>query len=283
MSTITITASDVNKLRQQTGAGMMDCRAALQETNGDFEAAIDFLRKKGQKVAAKRSDRDAKEGVVIAKTSADNTFGIVMNLTSETDFVAKNEDFIKLALSFSEAAINNNCNTLEELKATPYENLTIADKIMETVAKIGEKIDITSFERLASESVVAYNHAGYRVAVLVSLNKPMTEANQAAGKDVAMQIAAMNPVAVDPAAVPAETIAREKDIIMEQMKADPKMEGKPEEMISKIADGKINAYFKENTLLAQPFVKDGSKTVTEFLKSVEADLTVKAFSRMKIG
>ncbi|MBK8144252.1 MAG: elongation factor Ts [Bacteroidetes bacterium] len=283
MSTITITASDVNKLRQQTGAGMMDCRAALQETNGDFEAAIDFLRKKGQKVAAKRSDRDAKEGVVIAKTSADNTFGIVMNLTSETDFVAKNEDFINLALSFSDAAINNNCQTLEELKATPYENLTIADKIMETVAKIGEKIDITSFERLESESVVAYNHAGYRVAVLVSLNKPMTEANQTAGKDVAMQIAAMNPVAVDPAAVPAETIAREKDIIMEQMKADPKMEGKPEEMISKIADGKINAYFKENTLLAQPFVKDGSKTVTEFLKSVEADLTVKAFSRMKIG
>jgi elongation factor Ts len=283
MSTITITASDVNKLRQQTGAGMMDCRAALQETNGDFEAAIDFLRKKGQKVAAKRSDRDAKEGVVIAKTSADNSFGIVMNLTSETDFVAKNEDFINLALSFSDAAINNNCQTLEELKATPYENLTITDKIMETVAKIGEKIDITSFERLESESVVAYNHAGYRVAVLVSLNKTMTEANQTAGKDVAMQIAAMNPVAVDPAAVPAETIAREKDIIMEQMKADPKMEGKPEEMISKIADGKINAYFKENTLLAQPFVKDGSKTVTEFLKSVEADLTVKAFSRMKIG
>ncbi len=283
MSTITITASDVNKLRQQTGAGMMDCRAALQETNGDFEAAIDFLRKKGQKVAAKRSDRDAKEGVVIAKTSADNSFGIVMNLTSETDFVAKNEDFINLALSFSDAAINNNCQTLEELKATPYENLTIADKIMETVAKIGEKIDITSFERLESESVVAYNHAGYRVAVLVSLNKTMTEANQTSGKDVAMQIAAMNPVAVDPAAVPAETIAREKDIIMEQMKADPKMEGKPEEMISKIADGKINAYFKENTLLAQPFVKDGSKTVTEFLKSVEADLTVKAFSRMKIG
>jgi len=283
MSTITITASDVNKLRQQTGAGMMDCRAALQETNGDFEAAIDFLRKKGQKVAAKRSDRDAKEGVLIAKTSADNTYGIVMNLTSETDFVAKNEDFINLALSFSDTAVNNNVKTLEELKATEMGGVTIADKILETVAKIGEKIDITSFERLESESVVAYNHAGYRVAVLVSLNKPSTDANQSAGKDVAMQIAAMNPVAVDPAAVPAETIAREKDIIMEQMKADPKMEGKPEEMISKIADGKINAYFKENTLLAQPFVKDGSKTVTEFLKSVEADLTVKAFSRLKIG
>jgi elongation factor Ts len=154
---------------------------------------------------------------------------------------------------------------------------------METVAKIGEKIDITSFERLEGDSVVAYNHAGYRVAVLVSMNKTANDAIEAAGKDVAMQIAAMNPVAVDPASVPAETIAREKDIIMEQMKADPKMEGKPEDMISKIADGKINAYFKENTLLAQPFVKDGSKSVADFLKSVENGLTVNAFSRLNIG
>jgi elongation factor Ts len=171
MSTVTITASDVNKLRQQTGAGMMDCRAALQETNGDFEAAIDYLRKKGQKVAAKRSDRDAKEGVVIAKTSADKKSGIVINLTSETDFVAKNEDFINLALSFSETAIKNDCKSLDDLKAAAYDNITVADKIMETVAKIGEKIDITSFERLEGDSVVAYNHAGYRVAVLVSMNK----------------------------------------------------------------------------------------------------------------
>lgn len=283
MSTVTITASEVNKLRQQTGAGILDCRAALQETNGDFEAAIDFLRKKGQKVAAKRSDRDAKEGVVIAKTTADKKTGIVINLTSETDFVAKNEDFINLALSFSETAINNNCQSLDELKAAAYENITVADKILDTVAKIGEKIDITSFERLDGESVVAYNHAGYRVAVLVCLNKAANEAVETAGKDVAMQIAAMNPVAVDPAAVPAETIAREKDIIMEQMKADPKMEGKPEEMISKIADGKINAYFKENTLLAQPFVKDGSKSVGEFLKTVESGLTVSNFKRLNIG
>ena len=283
MSTIAISAQDVNKLRQQTGAGILDCKAALQETGGDFEAAIDFLRKKGQKVAAKRSDRDAKEGVVIAKTSSDNKFGIVLNLTSETDFVAKNEDFIKLALSFSDAAISNNSKSLEEFKAVQIHGVSVADKILETVAKIGEKIDVTAFERIEAESVVAYNHAGYRVAVLVALNKPSTDANQAAGKDVAMQIAAMNPVAVDPAAVPAETIAREKDIIMEQMKADPKMEGKPEEMISKIADGKINAYFKENTLLAQPFVKDGSKTVVEYLKSVENDLTVTSFARLNIG
>jgi len=280
---VTITATDVNKLRQQTGAGMMDCRAALVETNGDFEAAIDFLRKKGQKVAAKRSDRDAKEGLVIAATTADKKTGIVMNLTSETDFVSKNEDFINLALSFSKTAIDNNCSSLEDLKACAYDNITVADKLMDTVAKIGEKIDITSFERIDAESVAAYNHGGYRVAVLVAMNKAANDANQQAGKDVAMQIAAMNPVAVDPAAVPAETIAREKDIIMEQMKADPKMEGKPEEMISKIADGKINAYFKENTLLAQPFVKDGSKTVTEYLKSVENELTVTAFCRLKIG
>jgi elongation factor Ts len=262
---------------------MMDCRAALQETNGDFEAAIDYLRKKGQKVAAKRSDRDAKEGVVIAKTTADNKVGIVINLTSETDFVAKNEDFINLALSFSETAIANNCTSLDALKAAPYENITVADKILDTVAKIGEKIDITSFERVEAATVVAYNHAGYRVAVLVGMNKDHNANVETAGKDVAMQIAAMNPVALDPQSVPAETVDREKAIIMDQMKADPKMEGKPEEMLSKIADGKINAYFKENTLLAQPFVKDGSKTVSEFLKSVENDLLATSFVRLNIG
>ncbi len=282
MST-TITAADVNKLRQQTGAGIMDCRAALQETNGDFEAAIDFLRKKGQKVAAKRSDRDAKEGVVVAKTSTDGKYGIVLNLTSETDFVAKNEDFINLAIQFSESAVENNVNDLDAFKSTKMGDITIQDKIMETVSKIGEKIDITSLERLNSECVVAYNHAGYRVAVLVSLNKPLSDAVLQAGKDVAMQIAAMNPIAVDPSSVPAATIEREKAIIMEQMKADPKMEGKPEDMLSKIADGKINAYFKENTLLAQPFVKDGSKTVADYLKSIDKDLTVTSFARLNIG
>lgn len=280
---VTITAADVNKLRQTTGAGMMDCRAALQETNGDFEAAIDYLRKKGQKVAAKRSDRDAKEGLVIAQTSADHKTGIIINLTSETDFVAKNEDFIRLGLSLSETAIRNNCKSLEEFKACAYENITVEDKIMETVAKIGEKIDVTSFERMEGESVVAYNHAGYRVAVLVTLNATYNDAIEAAGKDVAMQIAAMNPVALDPASVPAETVSREKDIIMDQMKADPKMEGKPEEMLSKIADGKINAYFKENTLLVQPFVKDASKSVAEYLKSVDANLTATGFVRLNIG
>lgn len=283
MSSVTISAADVNKLRQQTGAGMMDCRAALQETNGDFEAAIDYLRKKGQKVAAKRSDRDAKEGVVIAKTSADHSYGIVLNLTSETDFVAKNEDFINLALSFADTAVANNCTSLEAFKACAYENITIEDKLMETVAKIGEKIDVTSFERIEASSVVAYNHAGYRVAVLVGLNQAYNEANETAGRDAAMQIAAMNPVAVDPSAVSEDMVAREKAIIMDTMKADPKMEGKPEEMLSKIADGKINAFFKENTLLAQPFVKDGSKSVAEYLNSVSSGLTVTQFKRLNIG
>ena len=283
MSVTTISAADVNKLRQTTGAGMMDCRAALQETNGDFEAAIDFLRKKGQKVAAKRSDRDAKEGLVIAATSADHKIGIIINLTSETDFVAKNEDFIKLGLSLSETAIKNNCQSLDEFKACAYESMTVADKIMETVARIGEKIDVTSFERLEAESVVAYNHAGYRVAVLVGLNKAYSDAIEVAGKDVAMQIAAMNPVALNPDSVPTETVEREKSIIMDLMKQDPKMEGKPEEMLSKIADGKINAYFKENTLLVQAFVKDGSKTVAEYLTSIDSTLTATAFCRLNIG
>lgn len=283
MSTVTITAKDVNELRQITGAGMMDCRAALQETNGNIEDAIDFLRKKGQKVAAKRSDRDAKEGVVIASTSADHKFGIVMNLTSETDFVAKNEDFIALAKSFCQTAVDQNIKDLESFKSSMMGNITVQDKLMETVAKIGEKIDITSFARIDDENVVAYNHAGYRVAVLVGLNKANNEATETAGKDCAMQIAAMNPVAVDPSKVSEETIAREKAIIVEQMQEDPKMAGKPEEMISKIADGKINAYFKENTLLAQAFVKDGSKTVAEYLTSVEAGLVVTDFKRLNIG
>ncbi|MEZ5045964.1 MAG: translation elongation factor Ts [Chitinophagaceae bacterium] len=283
MSTVTITAADINRLRQQTGAGMLDCRAALTETNGDFEAAIDFLRKKGQKVAAKRSDRDAKEGLVIAKTTADHKTGIVINLTSETDFVAKNEDFINLGLAFCQTAIDHNVTSLEAFKATKMGDISVQDKLMETVAKIGEKIDITSFERIDADSVVAYNHAGYRVAVLVGMNQAHNETMENTGKDIAMQIAAMNPLAVDATSVSAETIEREKAIIIDTMKEDPKMEGKPEEMIAKIAEGKLNAYFKENTLLPQAFVKDGSKTVAEYLKSVAADLQVTSFKRLNIG
>ncbi len=283
MSTVTISAADVNKLRQTTGAGMMDCRAALQETNGDFEAAIDFLRKKGQKVAAKRSDREANEGVVIAKTSADNKSGFIINLTSETDFVSKNADFQAFALSVADAAVANNINSLEELKAMAFEGSTVNDKILEQVGKIGEKIDVTFFKRVNAESVIAYNHGAYRVAVLIGLNQPYSDAMDTVGKDVAMQVAAMNPVAIDADNVSPEIVEREKNIIIDTMKADPKMEGKPEEMIAKIAEGKIGAFFKENTLTAQAFVKDGSKTVAEHLKSVHADLKVIAMEREHIG
>ncbi|MBP6455813.1 MAG: elongation factor Ts [Chitinophagaceae bacterium] len=282
MSAITITAADINKLRKQTGAGMLDCRAALEESNGDFEAAIDFLRKKGQKVAAKRSDREANEGLVLAKTNADGKKGFLMNLTSETDFVAKNEDFIKFGLSLLDTAVSNNCNSLEEFLGTKYEAITVGEKLIEQVGVIGEKIEVTQFETIEADSVVAYNHAGYRVAVLVGLNKT-GETIVAAGKDVAMQIAAMNPLAVNADSVSPEVVAREKAIIMETMQADPKMAGKPEEMLSKIAEGKIGAFFKENTLLAQAFVKDGSKSVEEFLSSVEKDLTVTEFKRLNIG
>lgn len=279
MSTVTISAAEVNKLRQQTGAGMMDCRKALMESNGDFEAAIDYLRKKGQKVAANRSDRDAKEGVVIAKANAENTYGIVMNLTSETDFVAKNAEFIAFAQEIAEIALNSKVTTIEELKAAAMSGATVGEKLMETVAKIGEKIDVSRFEQVTADAVVAYIHSGYRIGVLVGLNQAANEEVIAAGKDVAMQIAAMNPLGVDEKSVSEETIAREKAIAVEQIVA----EGKAADMAEKIAAGKLNKFFKENTLLPQAFVKDNSKTVGEYLTSVNKGLTVTTFKRIAVG
>jgi elongation factor Ts len=279
---VNITAAEINKLRQQTGAGMMDCRKALVESNGDFEAAIDYLRKKGQKVAALRSDREAKEGVVIAKTTADGKSGLLINLSCETDFVSKNAEFVAFAQSIMDLAIELNVHSLEELMAAQLGDATVADKVNDQVAKIGEKIGITRFERIEATGVAAYIHGAYRMGVLVGLNSN-TEAALEAGRDVAMQIAAMNPVAVDPESVSAEVVAREKAIVMDVIKNDPKMEGKPEEMIEKIAAGKINAFFKESTLLAQAFVKDGGKTVAEYLKSVSADLKVTEFKRVALG
>ncbi|HAK11658.1 MAG TPA: elongation factor Ts, partial [Chitinophagaceae bacterium] len=254
MSTaVAITAADINKLRQATGAGMMDCRKALTETNGDFEAAIDWLRKQGQKVAAKRSDREAKEGVVIAKTSADNKTGFVVCISCETDFVSKNADFVAFAQSIADAAVANDVKSVEELNEVTINGAKVADMINDKLAAIGEKIGVAKFERVEAPYVASYIHGAYRMGVLVALNKEAAEA----GKDVAMQIAAMNPLAVDANSIPAETIERERAIVLETMKADPKMAGKPDEMLSKIAEGKLNAFFKENTLLAQPFVKDG--------------------------
>ena len=275
MSTTTITAAEINKLRQQTGAGMMDCRKALVESDGDFEAAIDYLRKKGQKVAALRGDREAKEGVVIAKTTSDNKTGYIINVSCETDFVSKNDEYIAFAQSIMEATIKNKVESIEELNAVKIGNETIADKLNEQVAKIGEKISVSKFEKVEAPYVAAYIHGSYRMGVLVGLNK----ANEEAGKDVAMQIAAMNPIAIDQSGVSEETVARERNIAIEQIKA----EGKPAEMAEKIAVGKINKFFKESTLLAQAFVKDGNKSVADYLKTLDPDLKVVAFKRVALG
>ena len=279
MSTVNITAQDINKLRQATGAGMMDCRKALTESAGDFEAAIDWLRKQGQKVAAKRSDREAKEGVIIAQTSADNKTGFVVCISCETDFVSKNAEFVAFAQSIADAAVANNVKSAEELNEVSVNGAKVSDLINDKLASIGEKIGIAKFERVDAPFVASYIHGAYRMGVLVAL----TSANAELGKDLAMQIAAMNPVAVDPESVPAETVERERAIIIDTMKEDPKMAGKPEDMIAKIAEGKIGAFFKEQTLLAQAFVKDGSKSVGEYIKSVDGAIKVTEFKRVALG
>ncbi len=275
MSTTTITTADINKLRQQTGAGMMDCRKALTESNGDFESAIDYLRKKGQKVAALRGDREAKEGVVIAQTTKDKKTGFIINVSCETDFVSKNSEYVAFAQSIMEAVIDANIKSADNLTQLMVEGESLTDKLNEQVARIGEKISVSRFERVDAPFVAAYIHGAYRMGVLVGFNKDAEDA----GKDVAMQIAAMNPIAIDEASVPAETVAREKNIAVEQVKA----EGKPAEMAEKIAMGKINKFFKESTLLAQPYVKDSNKSVADYLKSIDADLKVIEFRRVALG
>ncbi|HRO42872.1 MAG TPA: translation elongation factor Ts [Flavipsychrobacter sp.] len=275
---VAISAAEINKLRQQTGAGMMDCRKALTETNGDFEAAIDWLRKQGQKVAAKRSDREAKEGVVIAKTSADNQTGFIVCVSCETDFVSKNADFVAFTQSIADAAVSNNVKSIEELNEVSVNGAKVSDLINDKLAAIGEKIGIVAFERVEAPYVAAYIHGANRIGVLVAMSKEAEEA----GKDVAMQIAAMNPVALNAESVLPEVIERERAIVMDTMQNDPKMTGKPQEMVAKIAEGKLNSYFKENTLLAQPFVKDAGKSVADYLKSA-GDVTVTEFKRVAIG
>lgn len=272
----TITAADINKLRQATGAGMLDCRKALTESNGDFEGAIDWLRKQGQKVAAKRSDREAKEGVVLAKTTADHKTGIVLCISCETDFVSKNAEFVAFAQSIADAAIANDVKSAEELNEVVINGQKVADLINDKLAAIGEKIAVSKFERVDAPYVASYIHGANRMGVLVSFTKSATEE---AGKDVAMQIAAMNPLAVDESSISPETVAREKDIAIEQIKA----EGKPAEMAEKIAVGKLARFFKDNTLLAQPFVKDANKSVADYLKGIDADLKVTEFKRVALG
>jgi elongation factor Ts len=275
---VTITASDVNKLRQITGAGMMDCKKALAETGGDFEAAIDYLRKKGQKVSEKRADRETNEGVVVAVVSNDGTFGTIMGVGCETDFVAKNQDYIDFAKSISNAAMENKAASKEALLAITIDGLTIAERIAEQVGKIGEKIEITDYALITGETVVPYNHSNGKVGVLVALNKK-GEAIEAAGKDITMQIAAMAPIAIDKDDVSEEVKTREMEIGREQARA----EGKPEAILEKIATGKLESYFKDATLLNQKFVKDNSKSIRDVLSGVEKDLTVTAFKRVALG
>jgi elongation factor Ts len=278
MSEIQISAGDVKKLRDITGAGMMDCKQALAESNGDFEGAIEYLRKKGQKLSVKRADREAKEGVVIALVSDDARQGVVIRLSCETDFVAKNEDFINLAKSFAQIALDNMPADLEALLACSYDSITIGDKVTEQVGVIGEKIEIADYQSLKGEMVVPYIHMGYRAGVIVQLNmaNPVFES---AGKDVAMQIAAMKPVAVDQDGVNKTIIEKEIEIGKEVAR----QEGKPEAMLEKIAMGKLNKFFKESTLLNQDFVKDGSKSVAAYLKEQDPALTVVAFKHVMLG
>lgn len=275
---VQISASDVNKLRQQTGAGMMDCKKALVEANGDFEAAVDYLRKKGAKVAASRQDRESNEGVIIAKASDDGKKGVVVEVNCETDFVAKNADFIQFAESVADKALEQGVKDLAALKELEINGQKIADLLIDQTGKIGEKIEISNFETIDGEKVVAYIHSNYRLGVLVSLSQDGANVEEA-GKDVAMQIAAMNPLAIDKDGIDKAVIDRELEIAKEQIRA----EGKPEAMLEKIAQGKLNRFFKDNTLLNQDFVKDSSKSVSKFLDSVSSGLTVNGFKRMQLG
>jgi elongation factor Ts len=275
-----ITAADVNNLRKQTGAGMMDCKNALVETDGDFDKAIDVLRKKGQKVAAKRGDRDANEGLVIAKTTNDGKKAVMVVVNCETDFVAKNDDFGNFANIILDIAIEKSPESLDALKGLSFDGngLTIADKIIEQTGVIGEKIEVSGYEFVEADQTVAYNHPGNKLASIVGLNKS-GEVIVEAGKQVAMQIAAMNPIAINEEAVDQSTIDHE----MQLGREIAIQEGKPENIIDKIAEGKVKKYLKENTLLNQASVRDNKKTVSQVLNEVENGLTVTDFKRIMLG
>ena len=274
-----ITAADVNKLRQQTGAGMMDCKNALVEANGDFETAIDILRQKGQKIAAKRGDNEAREGLIIAQASNDGKAGVILTLNCETDFVAKNDGYRALVQSLVDIAIQNMPASIEELKSLKYDDrLTVDEKITEQIGVIGEKLDLSNFSTINADRVVSYNHPGNQLATLVGLNSGSDVAEDA-GKQVAMQVAAMNPIALNKDGVDARTIEREIEVGKELAI----QEGKPADMAEKIAMGRLNKFFQENTLLSQAFVRDNKLTVSEFLSSSEKDLTVTDFRRFSLS
>lgn len=273
-----ITASEVNRLRQMTGSGMMDCKNALVEADGDFDLAIEILRKKGQKVAAKRGDREANEGLVVSLTDAAGKKGVITLLTCETDFVSKNAEFNEVATKIANIALTSGSKTIDELKAQSFDGngLTVGDKVMEMVGKIGEKIDVTVFDIIEADTVVAYNHPGNQVASLVGLN---VAGHADIGRDVAMQIAAMAPVAIDQDGVSQDIIAKEIEIGKELAR----QEGKPEEMLEKIAAGKLNKFFKDSTLLNQAFIKENKKSVGQYLKELDSNLTVTAFKRHSLN
>ncbi|MFY0689564.1 MAG: elongation factor Ts [Cyclobacteriaceae bacterium] len=274
-----ISAQEVNKLRQMTGAGMMDCKKALVEADGDFDKAIEFLRKKGQKVSASRADRETSEGVVFAKTSDDGSKGVLVAFTCETDFVAKNEDFVALGQEIADLAFSENISDIDGLKAAKSGDLTIAEKIVEATGKIGEKLEISEIQIVEGEQVVPYIHSNKKLGVLVVLKNTGGTDQSEAGKDVAMQIAAMNPVSLDKDGVDPAIIEKEIEIGKDQAR----QEGKPENIIEKIAQGKLQKFFKENTLLSQSFVKDNSLSIEKYLDGVNKGMTVSAFKRVNIG
>ena len=270
-----ITAAEVNKLRQTTGAGMMDCKKALVEAEGDFEKAIELLRKKGQKVAANRADRESSEGAVIAKVNNDSTSGVIVSLNCETDFVAKNDSFVSLAQDLAELALSQ--ASLDSLLASDYNGLTVAEKLIEQTGVIGEKIEIGDFKKLEAPFVGSYIHAGNKIATLVGLSAKV-EGAEIAAKDVAMQAAAMNPIALDEAGVDAATIEKEIEIAKDQLRA----EGKPEAMLDNIAKGKLKRFFKDNTLVNQDFIKDNKQSVADYVKTY-GDVKVVGFERVALG
>lgn len=273
-----ITAADVKKLRDTTGAGMMDCKKALTESNGDFDAAVDYLRKKGAKVAELRAGRDANEGVVYILTTPDNKFGIMVQVGCETDFVSKNDSFVSFAKSIAELALNNKIKNVDDLLAASLDGVSVKERIDEKVGSIGENISIQNYTCIEGECIATYNH-NFRVGVMVALNKSGDEKYSAVGKDLAMQIAAMKPVAVDETSVTAEQKEREMAIAREKALAD----GKPENMIEKIAEGALNKFYKEFTLLKQDYIKDPKKSIAQLLKETDSDLVVTSFVRSELG
>jgi elongation factor Ts len=274
-----ITATEVNKLRQMTGAGMMDCKKALVESDGDFEIAIDYLRKKGQKVASSRAEKAANEGMVIAKISADGKKAIIVMVSCETDFVAKSQDFIKFTNDIADYAILNTPDTIEKLRAANLNGRTVAENLTDLIGKVGEKMEVSRYEVIETIRTFAYTHPGSRLATIVGFNMDDAKNLENVGKEIAMQIAAMSPVAIDKDNVDPKIVAREIEIGKEQAK----QEGKPEEMLERIALGKLNKFYKENTLLNQDFVRDSKKTVGQYLAETNKDLKVVAFKRLMIG